>query len=142
MSGHSKKSSKPTTKSGAPLAAYESLSAAVESFVQSNTNFESSTMLKPVVDDLKACTDLNQLFILPLRQRIFSFSSALVWVVFLKNMPCAVEDEAPPFSAAVEFSADKALETIASVYDLGMQEAVWDHFEDSDDEDSDDEDEE
>jgi hypothetical protein len=121
-----------------PLSAYESLADAVESFVRSNSNFESSTVNDGVIADLKKCTDLNVLFLLPLQRRIFSMSSALTWVLFVKSMPVSVGDEdMPPFSEQVQFSADNALEMLAKVYDQGMEETIWEHFADDESEDED-----
>jgi len=123
---------------GAALGDHVLLSCAVESFVRDNNNFESSLALNAALDDMNTSSDLQTLFEVPLRHKLFAMEGALRWVLFLRVAPeRAVKEGDAPFSAEIEFSPGGALDLIAQVYDVGLQEAAWDHFEPDSDEDED-----
>lgn len=117
-------------ESGAALADHAALSAAVDAFVSDNSSFESSYAIKEALDDANRCSDLQTLFAVPLRHKLFSLDGALRWALFLHAAPDrAVQEGDPPFSEGAAFSSEAALTLVTQIYDRGTQEAVWDHFE-------------
>lgn len=120
----------------------ESLFAAIDGFVTSNSNFESTKIIKMTIEAVGDCEDLQTAFAVPLRNQLFNFDAALKWVLFLSYAPAeSLEDGDAPFEA--KFSASRALSLITQVYDRSFQEHVIDYFEpEDDDEEESDEDEE
>ena len=114
---------------------------AIDSFVRSNCNFESSIPITTTLEEIGQCDTLQKIFAVPLQRQLFNLDSALRWVLFLSVAPERAEAEGDaPF--AKEFSSTEALKLIPQVYDIGAQESVWECFEsDSDDEDFDDDEE-
>jgi hypothetical protein len=122
------------------LAEQEALFRAISSYVRSNTNFESSIPTDAAIEEIGNCLTLGEAFRIPLQRQIFSMDSALRWVLFLGAAPTRAEEEGDQPLTGKAFSPAEALDLITQVYDLGMQEAVWDHFEvDEDDEEEEDE---
>lgn len=135
-SKHSKRSS---GSSKTPLEEHEELFHAVEGFIRANTNFESSIPVNTAIEMIAGCTTLQELFTMVLQRQLLNLDGALHWALFLSLAPARAEEAGDkPFSAAAPFSATAALALIATVYDLGVQEIVGEHFEyDSEDEESD-----
>jgi len=132
---------RPTTSaSAAPpaaaaLADHPILSHAVEGFIRSNNNFESSVAINTAIEDIGKCADIQSVFAVPLQHKLFTMDSALRWVLFLSVAPGrAVQEGDAPFSDGTKFSPQAALGLVSAVYDVGVQETVWDHFEPEDDE--------
>lgn len=120
-----------------PLSEHEELSLAIESFLRENTNFESSVPVNSAVDAMAALTDIQEVFMLPLQRQLLNMDGALRWALFLALAPARAEECGDrPFSAA-PFSADAAMALISSVYDLGVGDAVYAHFEEESDDESD-----
>jgi hypothetical protein len=116
---------------------------AVEEFIKQNACFASSIPIDAAMQELGDCTDIQNLFAIPMQHRIISMDVALRWMLFLHRAPQrAVEAGDEPFSKDVEFSADGALALIADVYDLGVNEAVYDFFDEDEAEEVDEEPEE
>lgn len=149
MADHKKKAANPQKAAAAAkpvltaLSAHAALYDAVESFVRVNCHVESSILINAALADLGLCRDLNELFSTPIRRQLFSMSVAQNWVLFLRNAPAraAQEDGGAPFSDASPFDTVEAMTLLESVYDIGVQEAVWDHFEEDDEDEDGDEDE-
>lgn len=119
----------PTLESQVPLLA------AVDSFIRSNANFESSVPINTALDEMKACTSVQQLFTIPLRHQLISMDAALHWALFLEATCGAQVAQARSGAAWSNFAVKDALALLCEVYDTGVQEAIWDHFEVADDED-------
>jgi hypothetical protein len=120
------------------LLEYEALFHAIDGFIRANTNFESSIPTNEAIDAIGRCTDLKSVFSTPLQRQLFSMDTALRWVLFLSVAPeRAVTEGDEPFDPAESFSAQEALALISNVYDIGVQETVWDHFEVDEDEEDD-----
>lgn len=119
---------------GAPtLGDCEILAGAVDAFVRANASIESSVPVTGALEKMRGLGDLQEIFAAPIRERLFTMDSALHWALFLHSAPkSAVEGGDPRLK---KFSEKKALALIADVYDLGMESAVWEHFEGSDDSD-------
>jgi hypothetical protein len=115
------------------LAEHEVLFCAAESFIRGNATFESSVPINAAVDEAGQCADLGALFAIPLQHKLFAMDTALRWVLFLSVAPGrAVQEGDALFSAQAPFSAQEALALLAVVYDVGVQEAVWEYFEPED----------
>jgi hypothetical protein len=140
MSSSHKHSSKSAAKAAKkPLSEHIALGTAIESFVRSNCNFESSVPVTAALVELGQCVTLQQAFAVPLARQLFGMDAALRWALFLSAAPQRAVEEGD--ESAGSFDADEALALITNVYDVGADDAVFAHFEDSDDEsDSDDED--
>jgi hypothetical protein len=141
-------SNKPATLEERPM-----LFSAVAQFLKAHSNFESSQPIEAALEDLKSCTRMNDVFTLPLQHKLLSMDSALQYAMFLRAAPAtfeaALEEEAleTPFTGDAAFSCGFALDTIHSVYDLGVadltsyvQEAI-DEAEDDDEDDDESEEE-
>jgi hypothetical protein len=135
----SKKSSSHGTLADCPV-----LLGAVEEFVRANNHFDSSFPVNAALEEMAKCTTLLEIFELPLKHKLFTMEAALHWALFLKLAPDRAEEEGDTTSpSGVTYSADKAFDIIKTVYDIGVQNAVWEHFEaDDDDDDEDGEDDE
>ena len=135
--------SKKSSSSKSPLVDHEELFHAVEGFIRANTNFESSVPVNTAIEMIANCTSLQDLFTLVLQRQLLNMDGALHWALFLSLAPARAEEAGDRcFSAAAPFSATAALALIASVYDLGVQEVVAEHFEyDSESDEEEDEDE-
>lgn len=143
MAAEPEKKSKHSKRSGgsskSPLEEHEELFHAVEGFIRSNTNFESSIPVNTAIEMVASCTTLQDLFTMVLQRQLLNMDGALHWALFLSLAPARAEEAGDkPFSASAPFSATAALALIASVYDMAVQEVVGEHFEyDSEDEDED-----
>jgi len=125
------------------LATHEMLFHAIEGFIRSNSNFESSVPVNAAIDEIGKSMSLQEAFTIPLQRQLFNLDSALRWILFLTIAPERAEKEGDASFAPGSFSSQDSLTLISQVYDIGVQDAVWEHFEDEDeDEDDDDEDEE
>jgi len=131
------------------LKSFEVLNFAMDGFIRGNGNFESSVVVNAAIEELEQCESVQQCFAIPLQHKLFSMETALKWVLFLTVIPDKIveqesEDEEfskqlDEFNTFKEFSSLDALKLIASVYDLGIQDAILSHLDDSsDDGDSDD----
>ena len=113
------------------LEAQSILLVGVESFIRSNANFESSVPINTALEEMKACTNVQQLFTIPLRHQLISMDAALHWALFLEVI-CGSQNsevQSRTGTAWTNFAVKDALALMCEVYDVGVQEAVWDHFE-------------
>ena len=110
--------------------------AAISSFLHATGNFESTLVLDELDAALDAAFEAGaSMASIPLKHKLLNMAGAINWAFFLSTSA----SEAP--ETANEFSADEAFATIGEVYDRGVEEAVWAHFE-ADEEDDEDEEEE
>jgi hypothetical protein len=117
-------------KAGAALREHVALYGATENFIRGNSNFESAHPINAVVDAVAACTNFATLFATPLQHKLFTMESALRWVLFLNMAPArAAQEDDCSFSPEAPFNAGEALTLLAGVYDIGVQEVVWELFE-------------
>jgi hypothetical protein len=133
----------PQQKSAMPpqeLVSHEALFHAIEGFVRSNCNFESSVPIEAALDEIGQSITLQDTFTIPLQRQLFNMDSALRWVLFLTIAPDRAEKEGDALFAPGSFSSQEALALISQVYDIGVQDAVWEHFEEDDEDDEDEED--
>jgi hypothetical protein len=113
---------------------------AIDNFVRANTNFESSVPLNAAIDELENATRLQDIFQQPLQRQLFSFEAALRWALFMAVAPDhAVKEGDPEFTDS--FSVQDAMVLITQVYDIAVQDHVWEHFEDDEEDESDEGDE-
>ena len=113
---------------------------AIDSFIRANTNFESSVPVNAVIDDMDKCTRLQEIFQSPLQRQLFNMDAALRWALFMRCAPKRALEEGDP-AYTDRFDVEAAIDLIAQVYDIGVQEHVWEHFEiDSDDDEEEEED--
>ena len=117
------------------LAAHEILFGAIDGFVRSNCNFESSVPVNAAIDEIGKSLNLQDTFAIPLQRQLFSMDSALRWVLFLAVAPERAEREGDAPFAPGSFSSPDALALVSQVYDIGVQEAVWEYFDPGDDDD-------
>ena len=127
----------------------ESLYVAIDSFIRSNSNFESSVVINAAIEEIEQCSSLQLVFTVPLQHKLLTFDSALKWVLFLTIIMSNLiidedeetDDETKEMNIKMntfdDFSASDAIKLIASVYDIGIQENVLCHIEDESDSESD-----
>lgn len=121
------------------LAAHKNLFHAIDGFIRANCNFESSIPINAAIDEIGESVTLQDVFTAPLQRQLFNMDSALRWVLFLTVAPERVEKEGDTPFAPGSFSSQEALTLVSQIYDIGVQETVWEHFE-SEDEDEDEDD--
>jgi hypothetical protein len=122
--------------------AYESLFHAIDGFIRANCNFESSVPVNAAITEIGTSESLQDAFMIPLQRQLFNLDAALRWVLFLTIAPERAEKEGDAPFAPGSFSCQEALALVSQVYDIGVQESIWEHFEDDDDEDDEDDEEE
>jgi len=121
---------------------FDILYTAMDGFIRSNNNFESSMVINMALDELEQCTSIQQCFSVPLQHKLFSMDSSLKWVLFLVTIPEKIieqnsEDEEfmqimNEFKVFSEFSCVESMKLIASIYDIGMQDNIFLHLDDED----------
>lgn len=121
--------------------AYESLFHAIDGFIRANCNFESSVPVNAAITEIGTSESLQDAFMIPLQRQLFNLDAALRWVLFLTIAPERAEKEGDAPFAPGSFSCQEALTLVSQVYDIGVQESIWEHFEEDDDEEDDDEEE-
>lgn len=105
---------------------------AIECFLKAESCFESSVVIDGAMKDIKECVTLNDVFLVPLRDKILSMDGALHFILFLRTATSKpIDDSEPAFTADAKFSADDALEFLVGCYDLGVHDAVWSHVDDA-----------
>jgi len=119
-----------------PLGKRPVLYDAIDSFIRANTNFESSIPINSAIDAMEGFTSRFEIFQEPLQRQMFNLESALLWALFMTKAPKRAETEGEP-AFADEYTANRALDLIADVYDVGVQSTVWEHFENSEESESD-----
>jgi hypothetical protein len=128
-----------TAKKLVKLAEMPILTHAIESFIQDNTNSESSIPINDAIEDMSQCTDLMAVFTAPLQRQLLDLDGALHWILFLSQAPArAIADGDAAFPEPLPVA--DALALAVRVYDIGVQNAVWEHFEADDDDESDEDD--
>jgi len=122
--------------------AYESLFHAIDGFIRANCNFESSVPVNAAITEIGTSESLQDAFMIPLQRQLFNLDAALRWVLFLTIAPERAEKEGDAPFAPGSFSCQEALALVSQVYDIGVQESIWEHFEEDDDDEDDDDEEE
>lgn len=117
------------------LSSHERLFRAIEGFFRSNCNFESSVPVNAAIDVVGNATSLQDVFASPLQRQLFGMDAALRWVLFLTVAPERAETDGDAPFASGSFSSQEALTLVSQVYDIGLQESVWEHFEEEAEED-------
>ncbi len=126
---------------------FESLHFAIDSFIRSNSNFESSIVINTAIEEIEQCDSLQNVFTIPLQHKLLTLESALKWVFFLtviiQNLTIPDEEDDDEIKELFQklnefniFSSNDALKLIASIYDIGTQEMVLAHIDDESDSDS------
>jgi len=112
---------------------------AIEGFIQQNAQFESSVVQARVIDAIGASTEIMGAFAIPMQHTLISMDGALRWAMFWRMAVDRGETKDFPSDA---FSCDAAIRLITKIYDLGVKDAITQHFEASDDSDDEGDDEE
>ncbi len=81
------------------------------------------------ISEIGKCDNLQDAFAVPLARRLFGIDAALRWVLFMTIAPDRAEGDSI-FAAGCGFSPQDGLTLISQVYDLGVRDAVLDHFDD------------
>lgn len=105
----------------------------LESFLSDNASFSSSTVLKMVMDKIAELNDINDICLVPLKEKILDFTGAKDWAFFLATCfrKYVMDDLKYP---AYKFEVGKALDKISEVYDLSMEDYMS-HIDGDDEED-------
>ena len=115
---------------------FEPLYLAIESFIRSNSNFESSVVINAALEEIEQCASLQLTFSIPIQHKLLTLESVLKWVLFLTVIPSAllVDEEDEEYKTKLsefnQFSANEALKLVAEVYDMGVQDIILCHIED------------
>lgn len=107
------------------------LAAAIESFIDDNTVFESTVPVEEALVAIRAAKSLTEAFRAPLQSQLFDMRGALLWTLFMSTAPAlGAEEGDAPFEEGDAFVAAEALALVATVYDRGVDAAVGAHFDD------------
>lgn len=135
---HKSSSAKPAVKptagktSSTKLAGRPTLVKAIDNFLNDHSGFESSVAHGEMLNDIRECTTLNDVFLVPLRHKIINMESALKFILFLRIATKApIDDAEPDFIGDSKFSTEEAFASIEELYDLGVQGAVHAHVDDA-----------
>lgn len=118
-----KRATEPSTLKNCPT-----LLEAVESFIRGNSTFESSVLIKLVVEAVADAQSLDAAFVIPIQKGLLNMDGALLWALFLDTAArgSVVEDAGLGELGALNLAG--AFTIIRQVYDLGLEAAVLDHF--------------
>lgn len=111
----------------------------VQRWIETHTSFESSTPIASAMTEIKSAKTLNDVFVIPLQRQLLGLDSALKFMLFLSLGAPKILEESDTPDIKAEFSVTTAFETITQVFDLGINEIVWDFVHSGGDGDSDDE---
>lgn len=132
-------------KADAKMSSEAFIANAVRSFLEANSVVESTALIEQAVVALDGCVSSDEAFPVPISCGLLSMSGALSWALLLSVLSRAeIEVDASPDVAAEAsapsfdrtFDANAALKLIEEVFDKGVQDVVWDHFDESEDDDS------
>ena len=74
----------------------DTLSFAIDSFIRSNSNFESSVVINSAIEEIEQSSSLQLVFSVPLQHKLLTLDSALKWVFFLTIIiPNIISSSAP-----------------------------------------------
>ena len=74
----------------------DALNFAIDSFIRSNSNFESSIIINAATEEVEQCTSMQLAFAVPLQHKLLTLDSALKWVFFLTIIiPSIISSLAP-----------------------------------------------
>lgn len=115
------------------LAEMPSLARAVERFIRGNTLCEASFPINAALEEMGQYSDLMSVFTAALQHQLFGVDAALRWLLFLSLAPDhAVSEGDVAFAQPLPIT--EALDLISTVYDVGVQNVVWENFEEDEDE--------
>jgi hypothetical protein len=109
---------------------------AMKNFVDEHANFESECVIASVILDIGKSDSLSKAAEVPIRHKIFTMESALMWALFLNVAPeVAAKTENEPQAPKLDrFSLRALFALIAKVYDRGVKEIISQYFTPDDDE--------
>ncbi len=120
-----------------PLSSFKNLQRATEIFIRNNTVIESSQPIDVAVEEMNQCSNINNLFQLPIQHRLMTLDTSLQWVLFLSASPnMAKEHGDEVYSPSNAFNVKFAIDLIINVFDLATQRNIFDLFDESDSSDS------
>ena len=99
-------------------------------YVRMNSGYESTAANEAAVDEVAGCGDLQAAAMAPVHRGVFGLAAAVQWGFFFKS----VTDNSASLGEMPEtwptFDANQYFVELAGVYDLGMEAAVWEYFDD------------
>lgn len=134
----SKKSSR-DAKTDIPIENYEHLLGAIHVWVGEHNITESTAAYVEAVEKINSCTNLTDVFIVPIKGRMLTPETALEWMFFLHKAPeYAVGLGDAQISKSACLRLDVALDEIASTFDVRTVAVMSEAFQEDNDSDSDD----
>lgn len=109
----------------------------LESYLSDNSSFSSSTAVKMTMDKIAELNNINEIFLVPIREKVLDFDGAKNWAFFLATCFKKYMMEDLKVSS-YNFDVNEAFTIIEKVYDLAMEDYLS-HIYDEEEENHDDE---
>jgi hypothetical protein len=96
-------------------------------FITSNNTYESSVVINSVILKIRATNKIEEIFKIPIIERIFNFDSALQWFYFICFVIDCIRKEAND-KFDYKFSTENAIVFISNNYDLCNENLYHEYF--------------
>lgn len=106
----------------------------LESWLSDNSSFSSSTVIKIVMGKIMELNDMDEIFLIPLKEKVLDFEGAKNWVFFIATTfkkYLLTDLKYPKF----KFDVEKAFAQIEMVYDLSMEDNLSYIYDDEEEDD-------
>lgn len=104
------------------------------SYINDNNSYESNDILASVINKIKNSRSIEDVFRIPIADRVFSFNAALNWLYFVCFVIHTVKEEhiTLPNVFNISFSTSDALIYISNTYNAVNENLMHDYFDASD----------
>jgi hypothetical protein len=127
--GEAKPEKKQTNKS---FGSDPDVAPAIEGFVAANSTFQSTTVITSVMEKIAQLNSADDIFKLPIKEKIFDMNTALLWQQFIHIGLRKMAEELKYNS--FEFDVSKSSDFISQVYDRATEDSIWCHINGDEDE--------
>jgi hypothetical protein len=117
-----------------PFPAIDDVKEAVKSFIEENASFQSGPAIEITLDKMAKTSDVNDMFMVPMKEKMLDMQGALVWVMFISVGLRKLADEIS--FDGFKFDSNAAIKLIGEVYDRDAESSIWAHVYDDEEDDS------
>lgn len=95
-------------------------------FIDTKTSFESTQALDDTVESIEKLNSLENIFRVPIENRLFNFSVAMEWLFFINVAIQCIREEAiqVPATFDMSFSVDDAIIYLSNMYDAKKEDLL------------------
>lgn len=103
---------------------------AIVDYIFDNATFESNDAIKDCIKQIERLRSFNEIFRIPIENRLFNFDSSLHWLYFICFLINVINDEqiVVPQSFSTTFNSNDAIIYISNRYDNINEEMYDDYF--------------